>query len=148
MDELIDCAKINGVNLNRTEIIKIVETSEKKRFSLKDYGKYIRANYGHSIPVELGLKPTRPPVYLFHGTASRLISSIKQKGLVKEGRNYVHLSVDESTALKVGARHGRPVVLKVSSVDMHSANFEFYLSESGVWLTDHVPVKYILFVDA
>jgi putative RNA 2'-phosphotransferase len=56
----------------------------------------------------------------------------------------VHLSLDRQAALKVGRRHGKPVVLTVDAAAMHAAGFEFYLSDNGVWLTDHVPAEYLL----
>ena len=58
-------------------------------------------------------------------------------------RLYVHLSKDIDTALKVGKRHGDPVVLKIHSGNMYRDGYKFYLSENGVWLTKKVNVKYI-----
>ena len=60
-------------------------------------------------------------------------------------RLYVHLSRDEATALKVGKRHGKPVVLKVNAGKMQQDGLRFFLSENGVWLTDKVPVSYLSF---
>jgi putative RNA 2'-phosphotransferase len=45
--------------------------------------------------------------------------------------------------ISVGNRHGQPVVLTIQAGQMHRDGFLFYLSENGVWLTGHVPVKYI-----
>lgn len=56
---------------------------------------------------------------------------------------YVHLSPDTETAVKVGERHGRPVVLTVNSGQMHTDVFTFYQADNGVWLTDYVPVEYL-----
>lgn len=58
-------------------------------------------------------------------------------------RLYVHLSKDIDTALKVGKRHGNPIILKISSGDMYRDGYKFYLSENSVWLTKNIDVKYI-----
>jgi len=61
-------------------------------------------------------------------------------------RNHVHLSEDEQTAANVGARKGSTVsIITVRAKEMHENGLDFYLSENGVWLTDHVPAKYINF---
>ena len=57
-------------------------------------------------------------------------------------RLYVHLSKDYETAMKVGVRHGEPVILLIDSKQMKNDGAEFYISENGVWLTDFVDKKY------
>jgi len=64
-------------------------------------------------------------------------------GLIKGQRHHVHLSKEVETAIKVGQRHGKAVVLIVKSGQMHRDGHIFYLSENGVWLTDSVPPSYI-----
>ena len=103
----------------------------------------IRANQGHSLAVTLELQSQTPPEYLYHGTASRFVESILKSGLQKQTRQYVHLSIDITTATKVGARHGKPVIFKVNTKAMYEAGYVFYLSANGVWLTDEVPPKFL-----
>jgi len=103
----------------------------------------IRAVQGNTIPVDLGLQEKIPPEYLYHGTASRNITAILQEGIKRGKRNYVHLSLDQATALQVGNRYGKPVVLIVQAGQMHRAGYKFYLSENGVWMTEYVPAGYI-----
>lgn len=141
--ELIQKAGKAGVHLTPGKIAAVVATSDKRRFILSDDGSRIRANQGHSISVDLGLLPKQPPELLFHGTAQRSLSSIKQNGIVSMNREFVHLSKDRETALAVGKRHGPPVVLAVQAGKMHRDGFAFYLSENGVWLTEHVPTAYL-----
>jgi putative RNA 2'-phosphotransferase len=143
--ELLAAAKKAGVPLSKDVLKQVVEQNDKQRFSFSEDGLRIRANQGHSIPVDLGLEPLIPPEVLFHGTATRSIESIKQQGLVPKGRNQVHLSPDEQTAVKVGQRHGKPMVLTIHSGDMHKRGFRFYRSANGVWLTEQVPVEFIIF---
>ena len=102
----------------------------------------IRANQGHSIPVDVELEEQEPPEVLYHGTALRFLESIQKQGLLPMSRLYVHLSGDVETAQAVGKRHGRPVVLKVHSGDMHRDGHKFFRSQNGVWLAKKVDVGY------
>ncbi len=137
-------ARSNG-KLDSALVAEVVRTSDKQRFALSEDGLNIRANQGHSVDVDLGLAPMKPPDVLYHGTADRFLHSIRQKGLVSRSRRHVHLSSDPETATAVGARHGNPVVLLVEARRMHMAENAFYLSKNGVWLTDHVPPEFLQF---
>ncbi|WP_114790261.1 RNA 2'-phosphotransferase [Niabella yanshanensis] len=142
---LIEKCNQQGVALNRELIEHVVATNTKKRFSFNEQKDLIRANQGHSIEVDLALSSQVPPEILFHGTAERFVSPIKEHGLIKQQRQHVHLSAEESTAVQVGQRHGKPFVFSVLTGQMHQDGFVFYLSDNGVWLTDHVPAKYLSF---
>ena len=143
--ELIAAAQRAGVPLDKTVLRQVVTQNDKQRFSLSDDGLKIRANQGHSLPVELGLEPVTPPEVLFHGTATRFVESIRRQGLLPGKRTHVHLSPDEETAVAVGKRHGKPVVLTIQAARMHDRRFSFYRSDNGVWLTKEVPAEYIEF---
>ncbi|MDX1672930.1 MAG: RNA 2'-phosphotransferase, partial [Balneolaceae bacterium] len=127
------------------ELERIIDYSDKKRFEISDDGEYIRAGYGHSIDLDLGLDPVEPPGTLYHGTAERNVSPIMEKGLDPQNRNYVHLSADRSSAREVGMRHGKPVIISVDAGRMHEEGHAFYQSESepGIWLTEEVPPEYV-----
>ncbi|MGR3622440.1 RNA 2'-phosphotransferase [Pseudophaeobacter sp.] len=131
------------IDLNPQLICEIVKTSDKQRFALSADGLRIRGNQGHSIAVDLQLASLKPPQVLFHGTAAASLESIRLHGLVKGKRQHVHLSKDPDTARKVGARHGRPEVLRVNSGQMYAAGHLFCLSQNGVWLCAHVPACYL-----
>lgn len=122
---------------------QIVATDEKQRYSFSADSKLIRANQGHSIPVDVELEELEPPEILYHGTARRYGSSIITQGLLKMSRLYVHLSSDVETAEKVGRRHGKPIIFRVESLRMFNDGYKFYRSVNGVWLTEHVPAKYL-----
>ena len=130
-------------NLDRATLEQIVARDEKQRYSFSADGKLIRANQGHSIPVDVELDELEPPKFLYHGTAKNFSASIKLRGLLKKSRLYVHLSSDEETALKVGRRHGEPKIFRVMSGKMFGDGFKFCRSVNGVWLTEHVPAKYL-----
>lgn len=135
---LLHRAKITSETLDY-----IVETNNKQRFAFNADKTKIRANQGHSVTIELGYVAQRPPDILFHGTSLQFLPSILRTGLDKRQRHHVHLSPDIETALKVGERRGKPIVLEIDSAKMYNDQFAFYLSTNGVWLTDHVPPKYI-----
>lgn len=143
VDVLIQRCNQHDVSLTVDVLKHIVDTNLKKRFAFnEDYTK-IRASQGHSVDVDLALKTVNPPAVLYHGTAERFASSILEMGLTKQERQHVHLSSDAETALNVGRRHGKPLVFEVSALQMVADGHEFFLSDNGVWLTDHVPVKYL-----
>lgn len=128
------------------ELEEIVVTNDKQRFSFNEDKTKIRANQGHSLKtIDLDLKAQVPPEFLFHGTVERFIGSIKSKGLQKMKRQHVHLSKDKETAVKVGSRRGKPIILTIKSLEMHNEGYQFYKSENGVWLTDKVPFEFIKF---
>jgi putative RNA 2'-phosphotransferase len=139
---LAGCVK-HGKPLTIDELQYIVETNNKKRFAFDDKKLRIRASQGHSINVDLGYKPTSPPSILYHGTSTQHVANILKHGLIKKSRHHVHLSLSRETALEVGKRHGIPIVLTVNSYQMEKDGHLFFLSDNGVWLTDHVPATYI-----
>ncbi len=144
--ELIEKSKRKGKHFSIEILEEVVATNDKKRFSFNEDQTKIRANQGHSLKtIDLKLEAIQPPEYLYHGTVSKFMQSIKEKGLQKMSRQHVHLSQDLETATKVGSRRGVPTILTVRSGAMHVAGFEFYQSKNGVWLTDHIPAKFIEF---
>ncbi len=136
---------INATNrkIDRKILEEIVATDKKQRYSFNEDGTLIRANQGHSIPVDVELEEQKPPEFLYHGTAARFLHVIYEEGLKPMSRLYVHLSKDRDTALKVGKRHGTPAILRVSSGEMYQDGYRFYLSKNGVWLTKKVDAKYL-----
>jgi putative RNA 2'-phosphotransferase len=143
VDELIDgVSKKYCIDMDILE--EIVRTDEKQRYSFNEDKTLIRANQGHSIKVDLGLKPVKPPVRLYHGTGVKYRESINEIGIISKSRQYVHLSDDLITAIDVGERHGNPIVYIVDSHRMYMDGFIFYKSENGVWLTDKVPAEYLI----
>jgi putative RNA 2'-phosphotransferase len=143
IDELVLRSNDAGVRFSREDVLHVIETSDKKRFSLSDDGALIRAAQGHSVAVDLGLQPQVPPSSLYHGTATRFLSAILSYGLKPRARQQVHLSTNQATALLVGQRHGKPTVLIVDALEMHRRGFLFFLADNGVWLTDQVPPEFL-----
>lgn len=140
---------IRGINASQGHTLdmelleEIVRTDEKQRYSFNEDHTLIRANQGHSIPVDVELEEKAPPAVLYHGTGEKYVSSIDREGLIPKSRLYVHLSSDAETAKKVGSRHGRPVIYIVDCAAMTAAGYRFYLSANHIWLTKEVPVRYL-----
>jgi putative RNA 2'-phosphotransferase len=148
IDELIERGNAAGTHFDRDDLWQVVETSDKKRFTISADGQRIRAAQGHSVTVELGLSPQEPPAVLYHGTATRFVDSILSEGLKPQDRLHVHLSIDEATAQRVGQRHGKPVIFKIEALRMHAKGFKFFLADNGVWLTAQVPPEFLSSAEA
>lgn len=144
VDDLIcKISEHKNIEFTLADLNRIVATDEKQRYSFNSNRTKIRANQGHSISVDVELKESNPPPILYHGTSINNITNIMNLGLVKMDRLYVHMTEDEQAAKETGARYGKPVVLKINAAEMCKHGYKFFVSENNVWLTDHVPFKYI-----
>ena len=143
VDELLAACAAAGFALSRAELDAVVAGSDKQRFAFDETSTLIRANQGHSVAVDLALEPVAPPAVLYHGTGHGAVTAILRDGLRAMGRHHVHLSPDVDTARRVGARHGRPVVLRVDAAAMAAAGHVFFCTANGVWLTDTGPPAYL-----
>lgn len=129
--------------IEENDIFHVMELSDKKRLEIS--GEKIRALYGHSIPMHIKKEKAEPPDVLYHGTAKRFLSSIKEQGLLPMSRQYVHLSVDLETAMQVGKRHdSEPVILKIDAKSAYNSGIKFYIGNDKVWLCDRIPCNYFL----
>ncbi|WP_375418964.1 RNA 2'-phosphotransferase [uncultured Hymenobacter sp.] len=141
--ELLTACAAHGTPFSREQLATLVAGSDKQRFAFDESGQRIRAQQGHSVAVDLQLTPAAPPAVLYHGTAPAARPAIRREGLLKMKRHHVHLSADEATAHRVGARRGRPVLLAVAAGALHAAGGVFYQAGNGVWLIEHVPPEYL-----
>ncbi|MCP4676192.1 MAG: RNA 2'-phosphotransferase, partial [Deltaproteobacteria bacterium] len=139
VDVLLRQCRAHNRPIKREELLEIVATDSKNRYALSDDGNRIRANQGHSVDVDLNYQPSKPPDVLYHGTVDRFLTAITEEGLRRMQRHHVHLSPDRATASNVGGRRGKPIILRIDAGRMHAEGHCFFLSENGVWLTDHVP---------
>lgn len=114
----------------------------KRRFQVE--GNRIRARYGHSIAQPIRYEACTPPPFLYHGTSPDALEAIRREGLRPMERQYVHLSPDRETAIRVGVRHAdRPVVVTVHSGEAHVAGVEFYQADEGIYLARHIPPDFL-----
>ena len=144
--QLLAQAGSHGRSISLEQLQDVVARDSKTRYAISADGLRIRANQGHSLAaVDIDLPPATPPAMLYHGTASRFVEAIRAAGLLPGSRNHVHLSASRETAVAVGARHGKPVVLTVAAAAMQAQGHVFYVSDNGVWLTQAVPQAFIGF---
>jgi putative RNA 2'-phosphotransferase len=141
--ELLRAFQQSGQTIAPDVLKRVVAENDKQRFEFSDDGLRIRARQGHSVEVDLGYQPMTPPNVLYHGTARHNLDSIFEKGLLKGKRHHVHLSTNKETMLRVGMRHGQPVLLSVDAARMHHDGHQFFVTGNDVWLTEHVPPKYM-----
>ncbi len=129
----------------RADVMALVEQGaggDKRRFQVE--GKRIRARYGHSIAQPIIYEPCTPPPVLYHGTSPDALEAIRRDGLKPMGRQYVHLSPNTETAVRVGARHDkRPVILTVRAAEAHAAGVEFYQAGEAVYLVRYIPSEFL-----
>lgn len=140
---LLDALAAHGLRISRDELDQVVAGNDKQRFGFDATGTRIRANQGHSVAVDLGLRAAVPPDVLYHGTVARFLPAIRRAGLRPMSRHDVHLSATVETARTVGARRGDPVVLTVAAGRMAGDGHEFRISANQVWLVAAVPPHYI-----
>jgi putative RNA 2'-phosphotransferase len=143
VDELLNACARNRFPISRAELEYVVATNDKQRYAFDPTGQRIRANQGHTVEVDLDLPVTTPPDLLYHGTTEQFLPDIRRDGLRPMDRHDVHLSADEATARRVGARRGPPVVLVVDAAAMTAAGHTFRVSANGVWLVSAVPPEYL-----
>jgi putative RNA 2'-phosphotransferase len=147
VDAVLAALEAAGHPSDRVRLGEIVRTNDKHRFALSDDGLRIRANQGHSVRVDLGHPSVTPPPRLYHGTISKFLSAIRTAGLVRGRRHHVHLSTSVGQAEIVGRRRGRPLVIEVLAAEMAAAGYVFLLSPNGVWLTSHVPPRFLIVLE-
>jgi putative RNA 2'-phosphotransferase len=143
VDAVLAALAASGMTGGRGRLEQVIATNDKQRFELSADGTRIRARQGHSVSVALDWPRRDPPPLLYHGTAARFLPAILTEGLKPMKRHHVHLSPDEETARKVGARRGPPAILRVASGRMAAAGEPFFLTANGVWLTARVAPEYI-----
>lgn len=143
VEELLAACARHGRRFTRSELEHVVANNNKKRFAFSADGLRIRASQGHSLGVDLGLSPTAPPAVLYHGTGALSVDAILREGLRSMSRQDVHLSADVETAIRVGSRHGRPVVFAIDAAALAAEGHPFRVSANGVWLTEAVPPSFL-----
>ncbi|WP_246478714.1 RNA 2'-phosphotransferase [Saccharothrix ecbatanensis] len=132
---------VRALGVTRARVLEVVEGNDKQRFAIED--DRIRASQGHTVAVSLDLPVAEPPAELYHGTIGRFLPDILRDGLRPMARHDVHLSATVETAVRVGSRRGKPVVLVVDAAAMSADGHEFRVSANGVWLAAAVPPNYL-----
>lgn len=143
VNEILTCPGYR--NVFEKDIIRIVETNEKRRFHLK-LDKYknlmIGANQGHTIKCEkLKLQPiTDAEAYpcVVHGTTYNAWDEIKRNGLKTMGRNHIHFASGEHGEKGVvsGMRSNSKVLIYIDLEKALEYGIKFFLSRNKVILSE------------
>jgi putative RNA 2'-phosphotransferase len=142
VEALVRALGAPGHPVTRADVEDVVRHGSKQRFELD--GERIRARYGHSLDGRVELPVAVPPAVLFHGTGPMTADAVAAEGLRPMGRQFVHLSADEETARRVGARHGgRPVLFVVDVAAAAEAGIVFRHGNEDTWLADEVPPRFL-----
>ncbi len=118
-------------------IIAIAKLDPKGRFEIKN--DKVRARYGHSFKVSIKYPRITWSKPLYHGTSTSSLNSILKEGIKPMKRQYVHLTIDEKTAIDTGRRHGKPVILVVDPACIEKHGYEVYRATDKIFLTRYVP---------
>ncbi len=131
--------------ITRSDLEDLTKDEERPRFEI--FGDLIRARYGHSFPVDLGIEPFEPPEFLYNGTDRNSIESIMSEGLRPSGRHYVHLSLSSEVAEQIASRKSSdPVLLRIYAKEAHRSGIEFY-DRTPVILTEAVPPEFLEIIE-
>lgn len=135
---------LQKLQITKERLDFIVAKDVKQRFAYDKSGRRIRASQGHSIPgVSIAFETPHPPQYLYHGTSMTSYGRILKEGLLPMGRQWVHLSPDYETAMKVGSRHGNPIVFRFRAEDFVKDGHLLCRADNGVWLAKEVATTYL-----
>jgi putative RNA 2'-phosphotransferase len=130
----------------RADVLTVVKEGlddDSRRFEVE--GSRIRARYGHSVAQPIHYESCTPPPVLYHGTSRDRLASIFQDGLKPMERQYVHLSLERKTAIRIGARHDEhPIVLTINASDADAAGVEFYQADEAIYLAKFVPPAFLI----
>jgi putative RNA 2'-phosphotransferase len=137
-------AVIKATGCTLKDLERIIADSDKKRLALNEDKTLIKATNGHSVKnVEAKTVRVEPKQPLFHGTAVQNVESILKQGLLKMGREAVHMSDNSTDAIAVGRRNGMEVLFEINAMAMIADGLIIRKTENGVYYTDHVPPKYL-----
>src|SRR5260370_34563432 len=88
VEQLLAACARHQFSISHEELNEVVALNDKQRFSFDETGSLIRANQGHSVPIDLELEPAVPPDVLYHGTGQRSVEAILRDGLRKMSRHH------------------------------------------------------------
>lgn len=117
-------------------IVEVACHVDEGRFEVT--GDWVRARYGHSVPVEMEYQPAKlKSPLLFHGTSASAVKEIlaQSGGIRRMQRRWVHLTPEVADAYAAAERKGDPIVLGVVAEGL---GVLWSASESTI-LTPYVP---------
>jgi putative RNA 2'-phosphotransferase len=141
LDDVVEAARQKFEDVTREEILEVIDGQEKRRFEIRN--DRVRARYGHSFPIDLGLDPIAPPEFLYFATVPAQVRVIVADGLKPGDRQYVHLSLSVEVASEVAKnRTETPVVFRISAQEAAKTGIAFY-DRTPVFLAREIPPQFI-----
>ncbi|MDE2829287.1 MAG: RNA 2'-phosphotransferase [Gemmatimonadota bacterium] len=141
LDAVLSAFQDRNSTFTLEDIEKVVYDGEKQRFEIVE--NRIRARYGHSFSIDLGLDPSEPPEFLYKGVDSADAERLLSEGLAPDDRDYVHLSFDADVAARLSARPGRRgAVIRIAATRAHQSGVHLYDCGPTV-LTKHIPGEFL-----
>ena len=130
-----------NADLTADDIASVVNEGEKKRFEIVDAR--IRARYGHSFRIELGVESSQPPEFLYKGVDPSAAQAVILEGLCPKDREYLHLSFDADVAQQLSSRPGkRGAVIRIDAQRAFEADVPFYDCGPTI-LTEEIPAEFL-----
>ena len=127
-------------------IIAIIETDPKGRYQISNDS--IRATYGHTLDLDLGLPTDNIPEELYYPTTPEEADIILETGLKPSDRKMVHLSKTYRDAESAGqVRTENPVILAIDCERAIGDGYTIQRAGKTVFLTKEVPPQYLTRVD-
>lgn len=147
VNDLLNGMNKIGIAVNLEKLQAIADANKRYSFCNKGHLK-MRANYGHSLGIalkDLIGESSMPPQILYHQTQIHALKSILMSGIKKQKRDHVFLKVNKDIALdRIKYDDQESIILVIAANRMAQDGNLFYDAYDGVWLTDHVPAKYII----
>ena len=141
LDAVLGALQGRDSSFTLEDIEKVVYDGEKQRFEIVE--NRIRARYGHSFSIDLGLDPSEPPEFLYKGVDSADVENALAEGLKPDDRDYVHLSFDADVAARLSARPGRRgSVIRIDAARAHEAEVHFYDCGPTI-LSKYIPTEFL-----
>ncbi len=127
----------------------LVKTDTRNRYSVNSNGE-VRANYGHTIPVEMDDLPTDEiPDSLYYQTTDEELEFIKETGISPSDKTWVHLSKTYRQAYVSGLFHvENPRIVRIKAAELISSNMPVYRGNEDIFLVKEIPGEFIEDADA
>lgn len=122
----------------------LVKTDVRMRYSVNSNGE-IRANYGHTIPVEMDDLPSEGiPDDLFYQTTDEELEFIRETGISPSDKTWVHLSKTYRQAYVSGLFHvDSPKIVRINAKGLIESGMPIYVGNEEIFLVKEIPGDFI-----
>lgn len=144
-----------GITLD--DLIHIVETNDKKRFSLNHDNSLICANQGHSNGIAENkeftqITDTETELILYHGTDDVIAELIKTDVMKTGNRQHVHWTPNIELAKKRANQRSqwnntKPVLINLNIKKYLNNKGKIFISDNNVYLTPEVKPLFLNFIN-